>query len=117
MKTLSRDQQINQNSTTSDLLDYQYFLQSQNDLQSRIYIGRHKKALTALAIKVIKTELTPKQREIVILTKVRGFKNKDVAKMLGVNPSTVCRHLKQAQKKFDNAFEYYIRLKPLLINE
>ncbi len=41
--------------------------------------------------------LTPRQRECVELYYYRGFTLEEAARALGVNPSTVCRHLQKAR--------------------
>ena len=46
--------------------------------------------------------------------KVKGFSAKQVADMQGVAPSTVCRHLKAAQKEFEKAWQHFLCVNNLL---
>lgn len=68
---------------------------------------RRQKALLFLLGFVMKYELTQNQRECLYLAKIKGFKIKEISTMRKVTPSTVCRHLKSAQKIVDKAFEHF----------
>ena len=51
-------------------------------------------------------ELTPRQRQCVELCVLRGLSQVEVGRMLGVNKSTVCRHLKKATRVLRRAADY-----------
>lgn len=98
-----------------DYLNFQYF---ENESLSNEYYQNKTKELSKLVNKVIVTELTEKQRECVMLVKSKGMKQKDVASQLGVSKSTVSRHLKAAQNKFERAYEYFIKFElPTMIGD
>lgn len=58
--------------------------------------------------KAILDELTEKQRICVTYYYLAGKKEKDIAYELGLNPSTVSRHISAARKKLRHIASYYI---------
>lgn len=52
------------------------------------------------------TELTPRQREMVRLCFDRELTVSQIARELGVNPSTVCRTLKRARQRLYRCLRY-----------
>ena len=52
--------------------------------------------------------LTPMQRYCITEYHLNGVKQKDIAKKLGVNSSTVSRHIAAATKKLKKATLFYI---------
>lgn len=117
MKIYSRDKTDDNGVESANYFDYQYFLLQKNKSESDKYSTQQKKALIKLIFLVIETELTDIQRRVVILTKIKGLKGKEVANLLGVNPSTVSRELKSAQRKFDRAYEHYSCIKRSIMCE
>lgn len=57
--------------------------------------------------KAICEELTYRQRECLTMYYFENKKMKDIAKMLGLSPSTVTRHIKAAKKRLINIAKYY----------
>ena len=57
--------------------------------------------------KAIIDELTEKQRFCIIEHCLNEKKEKDIAYELGVNPSTVSRHISSAKKRLQNIASYY----------
>lgn len=100
-----------------DVLLFEYYQQQNSIRRSDKYNERKQRALMNLIEYVIRYDLTEKQRKCVRLVKVQGFKEKDVAAMLGVAPSTVCRFLKRAQKSFDKAYDHFRCVNELLNQE
>lgn len=108
MKCCSRNQfSKSNNREQGDVLDFEYFMLHKFDNDSDNFSERKIKAMLNIMRKVVDEELSEKQRECVIMVKFQGLKQNEVASVLGLNPSTVCRHLKGAQKKFDNALRYF----------
>lgn len=101
----NREKRVKQKS--GNILDYEYYQYFKNDTSSNEYYESRKAELLRVIRLVINNELTEKQRECVLLVKADGMKQRDVAKTLGISDSTVSRHLKAAQKKFDAALVYY----------
>lgn len=91
-------------STQLDHMSLQFFL---NEKSSDDFYDRKKQAMSKLAMEVLYKELTPRQRQIFILVHAEGFSQNQVAQELGLNKSTVSRHLKLAQKKFDRAVKHF----------
>ena len=87
-----------------DFLNYTYF-KSNKPLD--MYNETRKKSLLSLIKAVMDNELTEKQRQAVLLVKAQRLKQKQAAKIMKISNSTICRHLKAAQKKFDVAFRYF----------
>lgn len=115
MKLYSRDKVNRQNVPNGNSFDYQYFLLHKNDSANDRYYSWQKKALVKLILFVLENELTDVQRRVVILTKINGLKNKEAANLIGVDPSTVSRELKAAQKKFNRAYEHYSCVKQSIV--
>lgn len=51
--------------------------------------------------------LGEKEREYLLLNKVKGFSMVEIAKAQNVNPSTVTRAIQAAQKKFDKVYDFF----------
>jgi RNA polymerase sigma factor (sigma-70 family) len=56
--------------------------------------------------KIIKRELTPRQRECFILHYNKRKDLKDIARTLGIDASTVCRHIKRAKTRIYKIMAY-----------
>lgn len=102
---ISRNQELFQNIERGNYLDYEYFLKHSNDKPT--FANNRRRALLKLVSQVINNELSAQQRTCVVLVKVKGYSQKDTAKELGVNPSTVCRHLQAAERKFNLAYKHF----------
>lgn len=61
-----------------------------------------------ILFKAIDTELTAKQKKCMIDYYLMNKKEKDIAAELGVNPSTVSRHITLAKKKLRHIASYYM---------
>lgn len=55
----------------------------------------------------ITNELTDRQRLCITEHYLNGKKKKDIAKELGLAPSTVCRHIDTAEKKLKHIANYF----------
>lgn len=67
--------------------------------------GRRQAALQLLRT-AMERELTPRQRQCVELCVLGGLSQVEVGRMLGLNKSTVCRHLKKAKHILRRAADY-----------
>ncbi|MGI6254473.1 MAG: sigma-70 family RNA polymerase sigma factor [Acutalibacter sp.] len=67
--------------------------------------GRRQAALRLLQ-SAMEGELTSRQRQCVELCVLRGLSQVEVGKMLGLNKSTVCRHLQKAKRILRRAASY-----------
>ena len=56
----------------------------------------------------IDTELTPRQREVLLMRWFENRSGREIAGILGVNPSTVCRELRAAQVRLQKALRFYM---------
>lgn len=56
---------------------------------------------------IIKGELTEKQRLCVLLYYGEKIKMKDIANKLGIDISSVSRHIKKAKERLKKTMEYY----------
>ncbi len=56
---------------------------------------------------VIANELTPRQREMLVMRYYEGLSGNAIAGQLGVNPSTVCRTLRRAQERIRKSMRFY----------
>lgn len=97
-------------------VDYQHYLYFENERSSDKYFEGQKNGLIKLMNLVMEQELTEKQREAVLLVKGQNLKQYEAAEIMGVTPSTITRHLKAAQKKFDDALRFY-ECKPTYTDE
>jgi RNA polymerase sigma-70 factor (ECF subfamily) len=59
--------------------------------------------------RAISEELTEKERLTLELYYLRGIKMQEIARMLGVNQSTVCRNLSRAKGKLKRCLRYGAR--------
>ena len=95
--------QISFDSYSDNAISYEYY-QSQKSMRGS---ENKRKAMVSLVGHVMQYELNDNQRECVYFVKIKGLTIKEVAKMRGVNSSTVCRHLQSAQKILNKAFEHF----------
>lgn len=58
----------------------------------------------------LQAELTPRQAEMVQLYYVEQHNMREIGRMLGVNPSTVCRTLQVARQKLRRCLQYSNRV-------
>ena len=65
------------------------------------------KRMQEILNKAMVTELTENQLFCLAEYYINGRKMKDIATVLGVNPSTVTRHIKRAKEKLIRIAEYY----------
>ena len=56
---------------------------------------------------VMRYELSERQQECLRLFLVDGLRQKDIADQLGLNASTVCRHIAAAKRKLLHISSYY----------
>lgn len=56
----------------------------------------------------IDTELTPRQREVLTMHHFEGKSGREIAEILDVNPSTVCRILKRAHARLHSSLRFYM---------
>ena len=68
----------------------------------------NRKKMKMILSKAIISELTDKQRFSIIEHYINEKKEKDIAYELGVNSSTVSRHISSAKKKLQHIASYYI---------
>lgn len=66
-----------------------------------------RKNMKRILSKAILTELTDKQRVCIVEHYLNDRKEKDIALELGVNISTVSRHIAAGRKKLKNIAQYY----------
>ena len=59
-------------------------------------------------VKVINTELTQKQKEIVMLYYYKNIDTVQIAKRLGVTPQAVCAVLSRARLRIYRILKYYL---------
>jgi len=90
-----------------DFVDYQNHIYFLNDKQADEYNESRKKSLLALMQSVLENELTDKQKQAVLLVRGMQLKQQQAGEIMGIERSTVCRHLKYAQKKFDRALKHF----------
>lgn len=79
-----------------------YFAEENTNFNSR---EKMKKILSLAVI----NELTDKQRKCITDYYLNGKKEKDIAKELGVNSSTVSRHIAKAKEKLKHIASYYVQ--------
>ena len=65
----------------------------------------YRRMLQVLA-RLTEAELTPRQRECVQLYYFRGLKMAEIASLLGIQKSTVSRHLKKARLRLQQMLSY-----------
>lgn len=88
-----------------DLLERTLGARDAQDTENRTN-RRGLKAAEALLKEAIRTELTEKQRACVELYYFQQLNQPQIAKALGVDRSTVCRHLKKARERLGRALRY-----------
>lgn len=88
--------------SNSDKICFESFLQNGSDNSSDI--TRMKKIISA----AMTDELTDRQRFCIEEYYLGGKKMKDIAKQLGVTPSTVTRHIKLGKQKLKHIARYYM---------
>lgn len=55
----------------------------------------------------IRDELTDQQRVCLQMSVFEGFSQREIAENLGLNASTVCRHIAAAKRKLRHVAQYY----------
>ena len=94
MKTISDDNTYGM----VDLAMYSNMMAEDN----REQIGRLKRNLTY----ALRQDITPRQREYMILYYGQGMSMEAIGKQLGVNKSTVCRTLQRGRKRLYRCLRY-----------
>lgn len=89
------------NRNTNKILFMNHLSDGSNNSESR-------KNMKKILSKAIFTELTDKQRVCIVEHYINDRKEKDIALELGVNISTVSRHITAARKKLKNIAQYYM---------
>ena len=56
--------------------------------------------------RAIQEDLTPRQREMLLLRYSQNYSGSQISKELGVNPSTVSRTLTRAKRRIEQALKY-----------
>ena len=71
--------------------------------------GNSKKYFDVIEImkKIIKNELTKRQKECLIMYYNQNFSTIKISKILGICPSTVWRHIKISKQKIKKMIKYY----------
>ena len=87
----------------ADMISYNFFHRSLGGDNSHS-INKMKRILG----QAIQNELTDKQKKCLTLYYYNQMKMKDIAKELGLNISTVSRHISTATKKLKRIAQYYI---------
>ncbi|MBR4318688.1 MAG: sigma-70 family RNA polymerase sigma factor [Oscillospiraceae bacterium] len=65
--------------------------------------------LACIALKqIIQNDLTPRQQEVIQLYYYQNFNNKQIAELLHIDASTVCRTLQRAKNKIYKLMHFYI---------
>ncbi len=77
-------------------------------LHSRSTNDSSRSKMKSILAKAIRDELTPLQRHCLTECCLCGKKQKEVARELGLNASTVSRHISAAMKKLKNIASYYM---------
>ncbi|MBR2715667.1 MAG: sigma-70 family RNA polymerase sigma factor [Ruminococcus sp.] len=57
--------------------------------------------------KALKSELTGRQRECIMMYFYENKRMRQIAKELSLSPSTVTRHIKAGKRKLENIAKYY----------
>lgn len=79
------------------------------DLMQVPVTNRERLAVVRRALReAIDTELTPRQREILILHHFEGKRGTEIAELLDICPSTVCRSLQRAHVRLRSALRFYM---------
>lgn len=86
----------------TSLLCFQHYRQKTGSVNSR-EVAR----MRALMLTALEKELTPLQKICLTEYIMHGTKQKAIAASLGLNPSTVCRHIAAGMKKLKHAAAYY----------
>lgn len=82
--------------------DYREYL-SQNDRSNTDSIAEMLRFLKD----AMQRELTSQQRTCLWMSAIEGVPQRTIAKQLGVNASTVCRHIAAAKRKLKHVARYY----------
>ncbi len=91
---------VSLNEKNEQLLSYSEFNRMEDNSDSR-------KAMKRLLRQAINNELTDKQRFCVCEHYFKNRSMKSIAEELGVNPSTVTRHIQNAQRRLKRVARYY----------
>jgi RNA polymerase sigma-70 factor (ECF subfamily) len=60
-----------------------------------------------IMVKIIKNDLTPRQKELIMLYYYKNMKVTEIAEMLNIDHSTVSRTLSRARKNIMERLKYY----------
>ena len=78
------------------------------DLMGNAYTNRVQISLCKTALReVIQNDLTPRQKQLVLMYYYQNLNNKQIAKLLHIDNSTVSRTLKRARKKIYQYLHIY----------
>lgn len=64
--------------------------------------------LRKILLKVIKNELTPRQKEIIMLYYFKGIDSVQIGKQLGITPQAVSAAMSRAKMRIFRILQYYI---------
>ena len=71
--------------------------------------NRERLAVVCHALReAIETELTPRQREILMMHYFEQKSGREIADLLELNPSTVCRTLQRSREKLQHSLRFYM---------
>ena len=68
--------------------------------------SEHIKILKKMMACAIKEELSPRQRQCILLYYVHGYSQREIAQRLRINPSVVSRHVTRGLKRLQRALKY-----------
>lgn len=88
---------------------YDIIFSAKNFNQTHINNNNSAKYFGALKIikKIIKNDLTPRQKECLIMYYKKNLNIIKISKILGICPSTVWRHIKVSRQKIKKIIKYY----------
>ena len=79
------------------------------DLLQTPHTNRKQLELSAQALKeVIQNDLSPRQKELILLYYYENLNNKQIAERLQIHPSTVCRTLGRAKNRIYKLLHIYL---------
>ena len=87
----------------TDDFEYIHFLNSQHGKDNST---EHAKLIRCLR-EAVRTELTPRQKQILMMYFVHNMKQIEIAEALGVTKSTVSRSILRSKKKLQKCLRYF----------
>ncbi len=79
------------------------------DLMQAPITNRERLTVVCRALhEAVETELTPRQREVIVMRYFEKRSGKEIAEILGLNPSTVCRIRQRAEQRLQHALRFYV---------